>query len=59
MNKPIRSTEIETVIKKLPKTKAQGQIFKGEFHETFKANPYPSKTLPKHCTGKNTSKLIL
>ena len=46
-NKPIRSTEIETVIKKLPKTKAQGQIFTGEFYQSFKANPYPSKTLPK------------
>ena len=58
-NKPIRSTEIETVIKKIPKTKAQGQIFTGEFYQTFKANPYPSKTLPKNCIGKNTSKLIL
>jgi len=59
MKKPITNTEIETVIKNLPKTKAQGQT--GEFYQTFRRQLmfFFFETLPKNCRGRNTSKLIL
>ena len=62
MNKPITSTEIETMIKKKKtpqKTKVQSQMasqVNSIKHLEKKSNPYPSKTLPNSCRGRNTSK---
>ena len=61
MNKPITSTEIEALIKNLPKTKITGPDgFTGEFYQTFREElmPIPLK-LSKNCRGRKTSKFIL
>ena len=42
MNKPITSTEIEAVVKNLPKDKSPGpDRFTGEFYQTFREEVMP------------------
>ena len=62
MNNPITNTEIEAVIKNLPKKQKPRTRW---LHRRIlsnierRANVYASKTLSKNCRGRNTSKLIL
>ena len=62
VNNPNTSTEIEAVIKNIPKNKSPGPDgFTGEFYQIFREElmPYTSKILSKNCRGRNTSKLTL
>ena len=61
MNNPITSTEIEAVIKNLPKNKISGPDgFAGEVYQTFREELlFILLKLSKNCRGRNTSKFIL
>ena len=62
MNNSITSTEIETVIKNLPKNKSSGPDgFTGEFYQTFREELMSIllKLFKKNCRGRNTPNLIL
>ena len=62
INNAIISTEIEAVIKNLPKNKSPGSdSFTGEFYHTFREELMPIllRFFQKNCRGKNTFKLIL
>ena len=62
MNNPIISTEIEAVIKNLPKKQKPRtrRLHRRILSNTQRrAKAYPSKTISKNCRGRNTSKYIL
>ena len=61
MNNPIISTDIEAVIKNLPKNKSKTRQLHRRIISNIqrRANAYSSKTLSKNCRVRNTSKLIL
>ena len=61
MNNLITSTEIEAVIKNLPKNKTLGADgFTGEHYQTFREElMLRAKTHSKNCRGRNPFKFIL
>ena len=62
MNRPIASTEIETVIKKLPTNKSPGlNSFTGEFYQIYKGEIIPVflKVFQKNLRESNIPKYII
>ena len=60
INRPITSTEIETVIKNLPTNKPKTSwLHRQILSNIWRTNTYPSQTLPKYSRRRNTPKLIL
>ena len=53
ITRPIKSTEIETVIKTLSTNKNPGPDgFTGEFYQKFREELTPTQTLPENCRGR-------
>ena len=55
LNRPITSTEIETVIRNHTTNKSPGPDgFTDEFYQKLqrRANTYPTHTLPENCRGR-------
>ena len=54
LNRPITSTEIETVIRNLSANKSPGpDAFTDEFYQKLRrANMYPIQILPENCRGR-------
>ena len=55
LNRPITSTEIETVIRNIPANKSPGPDgFTAEFYQKIRdrANTYPTQNPPESCRGR-------
>ena len=56
MNRTIKNTEMETVIKNLPTNKSPGPVgFKGEFYQTFREQLTPLSETSKKLQRKENS----